>query len=103
MQKLSHVIELIENGVDVFEAYKKLSVKDALLFAKFAWDEISNSTIFNCFKKACWINSEKVFEKENESNQEDLYVINENPSNTDTIKYLFINQKYLIHYLKMIF
>ncbi len=67
-KKLCYVIEQVENGINVFTAFKTLTVKDALIFTKYAWDEISESTICNCFKKAKWT-----------TNLNDSEIITENP------------------------
>ncbi len=62
-KKLRDILEKIEQGQDTFEAYKNLTIKDAIIMLKLAWNDIKKDTIVNCFKHAKWIDN---------SNLEDL-------------------------------
>jgi len=53
-KKLCDIIERIESGEDAFDSYNRLTVKDAIIYIKFAWEEITKETIVNCFKHAKW-------------------------------------------------
>ena len=48
--KLTHIINKIERKIDVYTAYKKPSVKDAITFTELAWNEVKQTTIYNCFE-----------------------------------------------------
>lgn len=52
--KLSHIIEKIESGLDTFLCYKKINLKDAILFLNNAWNSVSELTIKRCFEHAGW-------------------------------------------------
>ena len=53
-KKLSDIIEKVESGCNVFDSYKKLTIKDAVVWISFARHEITTSKIANCFKHANW-------------------------------------------------
>lgn len=53
-KKLTDIIERIESGNDVFQSYKRLTIKDAIIYIHFAWQDVSTETIVNCFKHAKW-------------------------------------------------
>ncbi len=46
----------MESGETVFEAFKKLNIKDAIVTLKLAQDATKHETIHNCFKHAKWLN-----------------------------------------------
>jgi len=48
--KLKKVIDMIDDGIDVFDSYKKMTIVDAIIYSDLAWEEISKETIYNCFK-----------------------------------------------------
>lgn len=49
--KMSNIIEKMEDcDKTVFEAYKSINLKDAIIFTVLAWESVKNDTIYNCFK-----------------------------------------------------
>jgi len=67
--KIRDLIEKIEGGADVYECYKKINMKDAIMFLSKAWDEIKSETINNCFTHAKWRVSQTSQEEVLESNE----------------------------------
>ncbi len=57
-KKLNIILNKMEIGEDVFKAFKEITIKDAIIYLKLAWDEISPEKIHNCYKHAKWINEE---------------------------------------------
>lgn len=70
-KKLSDIIEKIESGENLFELYKKITVKNAICYIYLAWQEISSSTIKNCFKHAGWSIQNKNSEMSSNLNNEE--------------------------------
>ncbi len=60
-KKLTDILEKVEAGENLFQVYKNLTLKDAIIYLYFAWQQISKTTIQNCFKHAGW------FKKENQA------------------------------------
>ncbi|XP_029657980.1 tigger transposable element-derived protein 6-like [Octopus sinensis] len=54
--KFKHIIEQINYGDATIECYKKLTLKDAVLFSYLAWKDVSVDTISKCFQHAKWEN-----------------------------------------------
>ncbi|XP_029653724.1 uncharacterized protein LOC115226875 [Octopus sinensis] len=54
--KFKHIIEQINYGNATIECYKKLTLKDAVLFSYLAWKDVSVDTISKCFHHAKWEN-----------------------------------------------
>lgn len=48
--KMSKIVQDIENGGNVYESYKKINLKDTIVFTDMAWEGVTSSTIYNCFK-----------------------------------------------------
>ncbi|OAF66028.1 hypothetical protein A3Q56_06252 [Intoshia linei] len=40
----------VEKGESVYDAYKKLTLRDTIIFADLSWNKVTQSTILNCFK-----------------------------------------------------
>lgn len=49
---------LIDSDIPVITAYKSLNVKDAITFASIAWDEVTKTTIKNCWKASKLVDGE---------------------------------------------
>ncbi|OAF63890.1 hypothetical protein A3Q56_08356 [Intoshia linei] len=48
--KLSFILNKFEKGESVYNAYKKLTLRDTFIFADLFWNKVTQSTILNCFK-----------------------------------------------------
>ncbi|KAG0438971.1 Tigger transposable element-derived protein 6 [Dictyocoela muelleri] len=50
--QLTSIVQKVSPTVHIETLYKNLTLKDAVIFCKYAWDEVSCETIRNCWKKA---------------------------------------------------
>lgn len=56
---LREVLVAYENGKNTFQCFKDISIKDAIIYCRKAWDEVLPSTIINCWKKTGFIDNTK--------------------------------------------
>jgi len=76
-----------KNGLSTVEVFKRIN---AIIFSKWAWDEISAETIINCWKKTGLIDSDNfehviVSSDENTNDIDEIIIkiITENPLSTN--------------------
>ena len=51
--KLLNVLDQVEKGGNVYDIYKKITLRDTIIYSELAWDDVSQTTINNCFKHLC--------------------------------------------------
>ena len=71
--KLSYITDKIENGMHTTEAFKKLNIKDAIVFADLAWNEVKQETMKNCFKHLKNIEIQDEILEETKNKNSDVY------------------------------
>jgi hypothetical protein len=49
---MSSIISKIDEKTNVFDLYKELTIKDAIYYTSWGWNEVSTSVISNCWKHA---------------------------------------------------
>ncbi|KAG0441489.1 Tigger transposable element-derived protein 6 [Dictyocoela muelleri] len=49
--QLSKIVNEISPGVIVKNLFKEITIKDEIIYSKYAWDYVSKDTIINCWKK----------------------------------------------------
>ena len=83
---LLRALEEFENGLSTVKAFKTINIKNAIIFSKQAWDEISAETIINCWTKTGLIDSDNfehvIVSKDENTNDIDeiiIKIITENP------------------------
>lgn len=50
--QLSNIVSRISPNVHVEELYKQLNIRDAVIYTKWAWNDVTRDTIRNCWRKA---------------------------------------------------
>ncbi|KAF7690699.1 Jerky like protein-like [Cucumispora dikerogammari] len=51
--KLSDVLNQVEKSDNVYDIYKKITLRDTIIYSELAWNDVSQATINNCFKHLC--------------------------------------------------
>lgn len=59
-QKIYETYLRIESGISVEESFKKINMKDVVLFTSLAWRKVSKETIQNCFRAASWVEKDNI-------------------------------------------
>ncbi|KAG0437264.1 Tigger transposable element-derived protein 6 [Dictyocoela muelleri] len=50
--QLSAIVSKVSAEVNILGLYKEVSLKDAVIYTKYAWNDVSTNTIINCWEKA---------------------------------------------------
>lgn len=53
---LEKVMDMHENEVPVKQLFKKITIKEAIIFSKFAWDDVTTTTIQHCWNHTKLVN-----------------------------------------------
>ncbi|KAF7685301.1 Tigger transposable element-derived protein 6 [Cucumispora dikerogammari] len=48
--KLSNVLDQVEKGGSVYDIYKKITFRDTIIYSELTYNDVSQTTINNCFK-----------------------------------------------------
>ncbi|KAF7692992.1 hypothetical protein CDIK_2321 [Cucumispora dikerogammari] len=51
--KLTNVLYQVEKSGNVYNIYKKITLRDTVIYSDLAWNNVSQTTINNCFKHLC--------------------------------------------------
>jgi hypothetical protein len=87
--QMSNIVSRITKETHAAQIYKKLDLKDAILFTRWAWDDVIASTIVNCWRKAGYydeLKDEKEILKYNiDNNEESIKELIKEIENNDPI------------------